>query len=1050
LIEFSAISEYVWTPAAILTGLESIALFVAGVWIARQRSRSSPALRRFSALVLLSAATLGALALSYAAPGEPSAMAWVRLALLLCPWIPLFLYALIGTLGHSSRIALPAILAAAVLSVAGSRTSLIATGFEVYWWGRYPQGSTLGLILIGFWITMVGISAVRMADWLRESAATVGRQRARELLLVLAAGALGAMDFVASLGIGVPPVGSLFFMVVCLRVALDPRVRERLFPVTIEMASEQVVEAMADAVVVLDAGGRIVVVNHALESMLGYSSSELRGEPFGHLVSSSSDASHSDRLKAVLGGRTVRDIERVLRTKSGEETPVSISMAALSGDDEGVVLVIRDIRARKEVEAEVKQTASLLRSILDSTNDAILVVGADGTLHAWNRRLEELFGLDEVGGIRADSTAALEMVLSRLKSGSVFADEIMRAGAGVSAGQLVVLEMHDGRFLECSSVPHRLDGVSVGQVWSLAEVTERRRAETALRESERRYRLLFERNAAGVYRASLDGRIIDCNDAYARMFGWPRASDLISMSCLQFFFDREERDSLVSMLRDVGSLTGVELRLRRRDGREGWVMENLTLVESPDAGAVVEGTLVDISSLKIAEEQMEFQAYHDVLTVLPNRRLFIDRLTLALAHARRTNASLAVMFIDLDHFKNVNDTLGHTAGDELLLTVAERLRRAVREEDTVARIGGDEFTILTAGLREPQDAIVVAEKILSSVARPVEIGGTHLSVSASIGIAFHPDDGDEPEALIKSADSALYRAKELGRNNYQLCTPQLKVRAVERMTLETELRESMSRGELVLHYQPVVRLDTGEITSVEALVRWSHRRRGLVMPAAFMGVAETSRLCIPLDLWVIEEACRQLRVWKDSGLGRLSMSVNLSLHHLQQKELPRKIETILSEHGVAPDHLELEVTEKAILDSKDVSVPLLRELREMGVSIAIDDFGTGYTSLNYLKHLPVDSVKIDRSMVGNLPLNAGDAALVASIISVARLLNLRVVAEGVETAEQVRLLRQRRCNEMQGHLFSAALPAEALQEVLERSGSAEPAIDVISILGSPN
>jgi diguanylate cyclase (GGDEF)-like protein/PAS domain S-box-containing protein len=1043
---FSAISGYTLTPAAFLTGLGSLVLFVTGIWIARQRSRSSPALRRFSALVLISAATLGSLALAHAAPDDEAVRGWVRLAMLLCPWVPLFLYALLATAGGPSRIALPAILAAAALSVLGFRTPFLGSGFRDYWWGSFPEAQPLLGLLLVYWVTLLVIGALPVTRRTETLLSPAARARIGELRLILIGGVLGVLDFAAAFGSPVPPVGTVAYVCIVARAALNRRVQESLFPVTIEMAAEQVVDAMADAVVVVDPQGRIVVVNHALESMLGYSSAELRGEPLEILVHDrSDDTSRSDRMRAVLHGRTIRDLERVLRTRDGESIPVSVSMSALQGMDEGIVLVVRDIRERKASEVEIRRTASLLRSILDSTHDAILVVGAGGDLLGWNRRFLELFELP--AELEAeDSGRVLEVVFAKMRRPEPFAEAIMKAGADTKFESSVIIELKDGRVLECACVPHRLDGETVGRVWSLGDVTERRRAEQALRTSELRYRLLFERNAAGVYRALIDGTIIDCNDSFARLFGYVRASDLVGSSILPFFIDPEERSTLVTMLRDVGSLTGVELRLKHRDGREIWVMENVALVESFESGAVLEGTMVDISSLKIAEEQMEFQAYHDVLTLLPNRRLFIDRLTLALAHARRTKASLAVMFVDLDHFKTVNDTLGHTVGDELLLEVAERLRQAVREEDTVARIGGDEFTILTAGLREPQDAIVVAEKILSSVARPVEVGGTLLNVSASVGIAFYPDDGDEPEALLRSSDSALYRAKELGRNNYQLCTPQLKVRAIERITVETELRESMTRGDLVLHYQPIVRLDTGEITSVEALVRWNHPKRGLMMPSAFMGVAESTRLCLRLDIWVIEQAVRLLRKWTDSGLGHLTVSVNLSGHQLQQKDLPQRIESILTARGVAPDRLEVELTEGAILDSRETGLPILRELRDMGVVVSIDDFGTGYTSLSYLRHLPIDTVKIDRSMVANLPLNAADAAVVSSIVSLSRLLNLRVVAEGVETPEQVRLLRERKCNEVQGYLFSAALPVDLLEEMLQKSGSTVPAIDVKRIL----
>ena len=357
---------------------------------------------------------------------------------------------------------------------------------------------------------------------------------------------------------------------------------------------------------------------------------------------------------------------------------------------------------------------------------------------------------------------------------------------------------------------------------------------------------------------------------------------------------------------------------------------------------VIEGTMVDISTLKLAEEQMEFQAYHDVLTLLPNRRMFTDRLSIALAQNRRAGSALAVMFLDLDHFKTINDTLGHTAGDELLLIVSDRLRAAVREEDTVARLGGDEFTVLVGGLREVDDAARVAEKILLAFQEPVRLGDRDLVVTGSIGVALFPEDGSDAETLLRNADNALYRAKELGRDNYQLCTPQLKLRTMERLSLETRLRGAAERGELVLHYQPMLRLDTGEVTGFEALLRWNHPERGLMAPESFIPLAEESRLIVPIGNWVLYEALRQAKTFCRDGNDPIRMSVNLSARQMQRAELPDQITRALEQAGVPASMLELEITESAALENTEVSIATLNRLREMGVSIAIDDFGTSY------------------------------------------------------------------------------------------------------------
>jgi len=444
----------------------------------------------------------------------------------------------------------------------------------------------------------------------------------------------------------------------------------------------------------------------------------------------------------------------------------------------------------------------------------------------------------------------------------------------------------------------------------------------------------------------------------------------------------------------------------------------------------VHTTVVDISDRKRAEEQIEFHAYHDVLTNLPNRKLFTDRLTQSISRARRSGKSLAVMFVDLDHFKSINDTLGHEMGDELLLEMAKRLSANVREYDTVARLGGDEFTIILSELRQPEDAVNVAEKVRSAVEQPLSIAGTSIEVSASIGIALYPDDGTDAESLLRNADSAMYRAKEAGRNTYQLCTDDMKRRAVERLSLETRLRRAITEGQLVLHYQPQISLTNGSVVGVEALVRWNDPERGLVHPSAFIPLAEESRLILPLGEWVLRSACTQMRAWQDAGLEVPMMSVNLSLRQFQQYDIVQAVRHVLNETGLDASALELEITETAAMQNAESTVEVLQALRELGVSIAIDDFGTGYSSLNYLKRFPITAVKIDRAFVRDLATSEGDAAIVSAVVGIARALKLRVIAEGVETQEQLSFLRRRNCDAAQGYLFSRPVAAATLPDCL--------------------
>ena len=388
---------------------------------------------------------------------------------------------------------------------------------------------------------------------------------------------------------------------------------------------------------------------------------------------------------------------------------------------------------------------------------------------------------------------------------------------------------------------------------------------------------------------------------------------------------------------------------------------------------------------------------------------------------------LAVMFLDLDRFKVVNDTLGHSVGDELLKAVATRLQASLREEDSIARMGGDEFTVLLADLKTIDDAAKIAQKVLDTVAQPVSIDGTELFLTTSIGIAVFPSDGDTAEALLANADHAMYRAKDAGRNSYQMFTPAMNSRALERLSLENDLRHALDRGELVLHYQPQINIATGRVTGVEALLRWNRPGFGLVAPKDFIPIAEETRLIVPIGEWVLREACRQARAWQSAGSPDFRMAVNLSPRQFQHSDLPQVIASALEFSGLPPGNLELEITESLAMQNTARTITTLQRLREMGVQIAIDDFGTGHSSLNYLRSFPIDSVKIDQEFVQEIETSAADRAIIAAVIGMARGLSLRVIAEGVETEQQLDFLREQGCEEVQGFLFSEPVPAGSLQ-----------------------
>ncbi|HYR28711.1 MAG TPA: EAL domain-containing protein [Thermoanaerobaculia bacterium] len=469
-------------------------------------------------------------------------------------------------------------------------------------------------------------------------------------------------------------------------------------------------------------------------------------------------------------------------------------------------------------------------------------------------------------------------------------------------------------------------------------------------------------------------------------------------------------------------------------GRRGWV----SAVYRPHSDANgkivgVIGLIRDITQRKSAEQQIEYQAYHDALTGLANRRLFQEHLSLALALAQRRHSFVAVLFLDLDHFKIVNDSLGHSVGDALLKQVANRLRHAVREGDTVARVGGDEFTIVLQEIQRPDDAAAIAKKVIRSIADPIEVNGHKLYVTTSIGVTVYPRDGEDAETLLKNADAAMYRAKGEGRNTYQMATSELSRTTQEQMLLESGLHQAMETGEFEVHYQPQIDLETMQLVGMEALLRWRHPERGLIGPMEFIGLAEERGMILVIGDWVLREACREAKRFHDRGLKTLRVSVNISARQFRDESLLWTVESALAEAGLDPRALELEITESVAMEDVELTRSTLAALRKSGVSIAIDDFGTGHSALSYLKRFPIDALKIDKSFIQDLPGGYADSAIVASVIQLANGLGIRVVAEGVETVEQIEFLREHACREVQGHYFSTAVPPTEIAKLLEQA-----------------
>jgi len=524
-----------------------------------------------------------------------------------------------------------------------------------------------------------------------------------------------------------------------------------------------------------------------------------------------------------------------------------------------------------------------------------------------------------------------------------------------------------------------------------------------------------------------------------------------SFSAFLHYVHPDDRDAVQESMRrllQMREFVGQVVRIRRQDGGVRHAqLQGVRHLDSAGSITRLSGTIQDVTEIKEAEERIRHLAYYDAITGLPNRQFFIERLQQALVHAKRYQRLLGLLSLDLDQFKRINDTLGHSAGNELLLSVSQRLSDAVRAPDTfahegketifghdmastVARLGGDEFSLLITELTHYHDAAKVARRMLEELRKPFRVAKQEVFVSVSVGLALYPLDGDDAETLIKNAGAAMHFAKDQGRDNYQFYSRAMNATALEKLSMEAQLRRALERDELLLHYQPKIRPATGEIVGLEALIRWEHPELGLVSPAQFIPLAEETGLIVPLGEWVLLNACRQNQDWQRLGYPPVHVAVNIASLHFRQGTLGQSVATALQKSGLHPSWLELEVTESMLMDSAETTLATLSTLKGMGVRLAIDDFGTGYSSLSYLKRFPLDTLKIDRSFVKDLPHDAEDAAIAKAIIAMAHSLKLEVVAEGVETTEQLAFLQQHGCDLVQGFLFSKPMVAAAFHDLL--------------------
>ena len=627
---------------------------------------------------------------------------------------------------------------------------------------------------------------------------------------------------------------------------------------------------------------------------------------------------------------------------------------------------------------------------------------------------------------------------ARLRSGGAFP---LRKGGEVM-GALAVYSPEPGIFDR--DLTDLLNEIALNLSFGLDAIereVKRREAETALRENERALSTLLANIPGMAYRCRFDDlwTLEYASEGCVRLTGY-RPVDLIdnrvvSLIDLVYPADRPRVRNEIREKLEHSDHVIIEYQIVCADASVKWVSQKAQAVRNDRTEIVaLEGIIDDITDTKRFEERLSFLAQYDVLTGLPNRALFYDRLRQAVGRARREASLVGLMFLDLDRFKQINDTLGHAAGDRVLQVVAERLRGFLREVDTIARLGGDEFTVIIEGVSAPEQLTGVAEKIRNALNEPVKIEGRDMSVSASIGITLYPRDGEDIEQLVKNADIAMYHAKQRGgRQQFQYYDCGMAPPAAEQLEQETRLRRAVDNQEFVLHYLPVVNIGSGRITGMEALVRWKSPE-GLVPPEKFIPLAEASGLVLDIGRWVLQGACTQARKWQRAGLPPLALAVNLSALQLRQENLTASIAEILRESGLAAQHLELEITENTLMERSRETIAALTRLEQLGVRLSVDDFGTGYSSLAYLKQFPVHNLKIDRSFVRDLTTDADHASIVRAMIAMAKNLGLGVVAEGVETRQQLEFLREAGCTSYQGFYFSVPLPANAFAELVRRQG----------------
>ncbi|MDP1705351.1 MAG: EAL domain-containing protein [Sulfurimicrobium sp.] len=768
-------------------------------------------------------------------------------------------------------------------------------------------------------------------------------------------------------------------------------------------------------------------VNEGAVRQTGYSRQELLSMTPLDLKLEFGEAPFRQMLEPLLSGEVrVLRFAASHRRKSGEDISVDVILQYLASAnaEPKLVAIVRDISDRRETELALKREMSEWTQAMDSFEDVIYLLDTQRRLVRANKMFYALARTSPAEAIGRHITEIIHPL------GELVPCPVCQAQEEKRDAVITMEADHPdnpaGRPLEITVKIIRDEaGMASGILMAIHDLSHARKIEAKLRENKETLKRAQAIAHVGSWKLDIPTQTVNWSDETYRIFGLPIGSPIRHDTRFSMALS-EDREFVANDWNQVlaGSSYDIEYRIQTSHGIR-WVRDRAEVVFDGEGKALaLIGTVQYITENKEKEAQIEFLAFHDPLTRLPNRLLAKDHLEMAAAYASRTHTRVALLFLDLDNFKTINDSLGHAVGDALLKAVAARLRDSVRSTDTISRQGGDEFLMLLPDASDTEAITDIAQKVLRTLNAPFDIDGHQLATSASIGIAVYPDDGSDFDTLLKKADTAMYQAKKAGRSTYRFYTEQMNVDAVERHQMLTGLARALERKEFVLYYQPQIDIASGAVVGAEALIRWQHPERGLVPPGLFIPVAEDSGHIVPIGEWVLQEACRQAAAWQQAGLPELIMAVNLSAVQFKRSNLETSVTQALADSGLRPELLELELTESILIQDTENMLGTVHRLKALGVKLSIDDFGTGYSSLSYLSRFAVDKLKIDQSFVRDMVDNPGNAAIVRAIIQMAKSLNLKTIAEGVEDESLLAPLRLHHCDEAQGYYFARPMPAD--------------------------